>query len=72
MRGRDVAKKSLDFIEVYARERGLQLIWLTVNKGNERAIGFYQKMGFITKREQIVDIGNGFVMDDYIMIKDLI
>lgn len=72
MRGRDVAKKSLDFIEVYARERGLQLIWLTVNKGNERATGFYQKMGFITKREQIVDIGNGFVMNDYIMVKDLI
>lgn len=72
MRGSNAAKKTVDFIEIYASERGLHSIWFTVNKGNERAIGFYQKMGFKTVKEQVADIGNGFVMDDYIMIKDLI
>lgn len=42
-------------------------IWLTVNRHNENTIAAYQKMGFSIVREQKADIGNGFVMDDYIM-----
>ena len=28
---------------------------------------FYQKLDFVIDREEIIDIGEGFVMDDYIM-----
>lgn len=42
-------------------------IRLTVNKGNVRAIESYYKMGFIKVKEQVADIGDGFVMDDYVM-----
>lgn len=42
-------------------------IRLTVNRGNQRAISAYKKIGFIAVKEQQADIGDGFVMDDYIM-----
>jgi ribosomal protein S18 acetylase RimI-like enzyme len=41
---------------------------LQVNKNN-LAQYFYKKMGFIIESEAIFEIGNGYVMDDYIMWK---
>jgi ribosomal protein S18 acetylase RimI-like enzyme len=41
---------------------------LQVNKNNP-AQHFYKKMGFIIESEAIFEIGNGYVMDDYIMWK---
>ncbi len=40
---------------------------LTVNKQNHTAISAYQKYGFKILGDHITDIGNGFVMDDYLM-----
>ncbi|MBK7271419.1 MAG: hypothetical protein IPI07_18550 [Flavobacteriales bacterium] len=37
-----------------------------MNKRNE-AIGFYEHMGFRILREEVIDIGSGYVMDDYVM-----
>jgi len=42
-------------------------MWLTVNKGNLGSIEFYKKVGFEISKEIVTDIGNGFVMDDYVM-----
>ena len=42
-------------------------LWLTVNKNNSGSIEFYKKNGFEIIEEAVTDIGNGFVMDDYIM-----
>ena len=42
-------------------------MWLTVNKGNLGSIEFYKKKGFEISEEIVTDIGNGFVMDDYVM-----
>lgn len=39
---------------------------LNVNKRNP-AYGFYQRMGMVVHREEVLDIGHGFVMDDYVM-----
>lgn len=44
--------------------RGLQL---RVNRQNHSAIAFYQRVGFIIAREDCLDIGGGYVMDDYIL-----
>lgn len=46
--------------------------YLTVNRHNDGPIAVYEKRGFRKTRTQVADIGNGFVMDDYIMEKDLI
>ena len=42
-------------------------IRLTVNKYNQYTIDAYNKWGFKTVDSVVTDIGNGFVMDDYIM-----
>ncbi|MBK8701062.1 MAG: GNAT family N-acetyltransferase [Saprospiraceae bacterium] len=41
---------------------------LNVNKYN-RAIHFYQNQGFEIIAEEVIEIGNGYVMDDYVMRK---
>jgi diamine N-acetyltransferase len=41
---------------------------LTVNKHNYKSINFYFKIGFIIENTAVFDIGNGFVMDDFVMV----
>lgn len=50
---------------------GLKAVYLTVNKHNSNTIAIYKKMGFQVIDSVVSDIGNGFVMDDYIMEKPL-
>ena len=44
---------------------------LRVNRRNAAAIAFYRKHGFTTQAEDCREIGGGFVMDDYLMSRDL-
>jgi hypothetical protein len=37
-----------------------------VNRYNDLAIGVYEKMGFVFARAEQIDIGQGFVMDDFV------
>ncbi|MCF6203410.1 MAG: GNAT family N-acetyltransferase [Methylococcaceae bacterium] len=59
----------IKFIETYCLRLGAAEIWLTVNINNKQAIKFYQKVGFKKMHCLVQDIGNGFVMDDYLMSK---
>ena len=43
---------------------------LNVNKYNS-AIAFYKKKNFRIIKEELIDIGEGYVMDDYVMRKAL-
>jgi ribosomal protein S18 acetylase RimI-like enzyme len=45
---------------------------IRVNKNNQRAIVFYEKVGFVRKNEIRTDIGNSYVMDDFCYEKKLI
>ena len=66
-RGQGNASPAFEFLRNVCRERGLGAVWLTVNRHNEHSVAVYRKKGFETVRTQIADIGNGFVMDDFIM-----
>lgn len=68
-RGRHFASAIVRFYEDLCRERGLGAMYLTVNKGNELGIRAYKGNGFSTIDAVETDIGDGFVMDDYIMEK---
>jgi len=70
-RGLGMGKAALDFIAERARELGCTSIALTVNKDNDRSIKAYLKMGFENKGGRVTDIGDGFVMDDYLMVRSL-
>ena len=56
----------IEQISNQARSLGLISIFLNVNKLNS-AVNFYLKKGFTVEREMVLDIGNGYVMDDYVM-----
>ena len=68
-RGKGYGKEAMRFIEEIIKEKKLKSIILTVNKNNLNSIKAYKKMGFKCVDAIIQDIGNGFVMDDYIMKK---
>lgn len=68
-RKRGIGRASVSYIEGICKNSGLDTIWLTVNKYNEDSIKAYKKLGFVVVKAIVQDIGNGFVMDDYIMEK---
>jgi N-acetylglutamate synthase-like GNAT family acetyltransferase len=58
--------KIIEFIKDVALKAGVRQIELNVNKFNS-AVQFYEKIGFFRAKEMVLDIGNGYVMDDYVM-----
>lgn len=63
-RHQGIGAKAFEKIKEIADGRKIQL---TVNKYNTNTIKAYQKWGFKTIDAVVTDIGNGFVMDDYIL-----
>lgn len=53
-------------VKASAKAGGARTLRLDVNRNNP-AIGFYQRLGFVAVREQVTDIGGGFVMDDRVL-----
>lgn len=70
-RGTGLGKVGLKFIADRAKTLGANSIKLTVNKYNTNSIKAYEKMGFVNIGSVVADIGEGFVMDDYVMRLDL-
>lgn len=68
-RGKGYASQTIQYLEKLCKDRDYGTIWLTVNKKNVNSISTYEKKGFIKTRTQVTDIGEGYVMDDYIMEK---
>ena len=66
-RGHGYARRVVEFYEDLCFARGLDAMYLTVNKYNELGIRAYQGTGFETIDSVETDIGEGFIMDDYIM-----
>ena len=69
-RGKGLASVAFDFLDGLCAERGIKELYLTVNRRNHGAIAVYKAKGMEIVREQVCDIGNGFVMDDYVFSKE--
>ncbi|AYM99986.1 GNAT family N-acetyltransferase [Chryseobacterium sp. 3008163] len=65
-KGKGLGKKTLEFLNEKVKESGDNRIILNVNKYNS-AQKFYKSQGYKVYDEGVFDIGNGFVMDDYLM-----
>ena len=70
-RGKGYGTEALRFIEALCDSRQCERLWLTVNKGNSGSIAFYEARSFRRKNGIVMDIGGGFVMDDFLMEKRL-
>ena len=68
-RGKKIGKAAMNYVEGKAKEYKLNAIRLTVNINNTNSIKAYKKLGFVNVGSLVTDIGHGFVMDDYEMIK---
>jgi len=71
LRGLGLGRAALEQAEKVCTNMGIKELWLTVNKYNYGSIAFYERTGFIRAGTLVQDIGAGFVMDDYKMVKDL-
>ena len=65
--GKGVGRFFIEYVSVIARNQNSKGLSLNVNKYNENAIGFYRRMGFDIHHSEENDIGDGFIMDDYVM-----
>jgi ribosomal protein S18 acetylase RimI-like enzyme len=54
-----------------ARRAGACHLILNVNKSNTQAIRAYEKHGFAIREAVVVDIGSGYLMDDYVMVRPI-
>ncbi|SNR37434.1 GNAT family N-acetyltransferase [Flavobacterium sp. ov086] len=68
--GKGIGKKVIDEIGKLASENNSAALLLNVNRFNS-ALGFYKKIGFEVIDEVNIEIGNGYLMEDYVMEKKL-
>lgn len=65
-KGKGLGKAGIQLVKKEAKKAGDEIVILNVNKINP-AKKVYESQGFTVREEVVADIGNGFVMDDYIM-----
>ena len=70
--GIGIGQKLLEWIESSARSNHYIHLALQVNKNNAKAIAAYRRKGYTIEREVVVDIGQGYLMDDYVMRKSIV
>jgi ribosomal protein S18 acetylase RimI-like enzyme len=69
--GRGHGQELLAHFHAAARHTGATRVHLQVNKANARALRAYERAGYRIERAAVADIGGGFVMDDFILVRDL-
>jgi len=65
--GKGIGRKLIEAVAHIAKEKGDTHLYLNVNKHNKSAIDFYRHIGFYEAYREVIDIGNGFIMDDVVM-----
>jgi len=70
LQGKGLGKYLLEEVISRARSAGCTLLQLDVNRRN-KARSFYEKLGFRVKAEKDTDIGNGFLMTDFVMEREI-
>ena len=70
LQGKGVGRALVDMVEEEVRTHNGAHLILNVNKHN-KALLFYESLGFSIEKEEVIEIGNGYVMDDYVLGKDI-
>ena len=66
---RGIGRRMIEHVETAARADGSSALILNVNKRNTSSVAAYERCGFTRRESVVVEIGNGFVMDDHVMTK---
>lgn len=65
--GNGIGRFMIDHITDDVRKKHGTALILNVNRYNYSAIAFYKKTGFNQIKEEDIDIGNGYFMNDYVL-----
>lgn len=68
--GKGVGRLLIDNVAERAKQQNNNRLGLNVNRFN-KAIQFYERMGFAVVGQEDIDIGDGFLMEDFVMEKPL-
>jgi len=68
---RGLGKALINFIAEELRSSGASALELNVKRDNPARL-FYEKLGFEVIREEDIDIGNGYWLQDYVMKQDFV
>ena len=66
IQGKGIGKQVIDYIKDKVVLSNNLALFLNVNKFN-KAKDFYKKYGFQIIKEEVIDLGNNYIMDDYVM-----
>ncbi|HEY3309714.1 MAG TPA: GNAT family N-acetyltransferase [Desulfuromonadaceae bacterium] len=69
--GTGIGGRALAEVERIVNKFRIGKLLLNVNKYNSKAIKAYQRGGWQIVEEVRVDIGGGFIMDDFVMTKEI-
>lgn len=68
--GKGVGKHLIEYAKQVALEKGFACLTLNVNRYN-KTLDFYIHLGFSIAGTEDIDIGNGFLMEDYVLKMNL-
>jgi len=68
--GKGTGRFIIDEVIKAIKQVGAMALQLNVNRNNNAKL-FYEKLGFVVIREEDIDIGHGYFMNDYVMEKKL-
>lgn len=66
MQGMGIGKKLIEHVVDLSRQSNILNLQLNVNRFNN-AVHFYKSQGFEILYEENIDIGNGYLMEDFVM-----
>jgi diamine N-acetyltransferase len=70
-RGRGLGQLAMAFIDQEMKDMGAVAIELFVLRKNAGAVAFYQRHGFVVAAEVLTRLGEGAVLEDYVMRKEI-
>ncbi|GAB6010219.1 GNAT family N-acetyltransferase [Dysgonomonas reticulitermitis] len=68
LQGKGVGRFLVETVEKTARQNKNNGLSLNVNRFN-KALDFYKRIGFEVVKSEDIDIGNGFLMEDFVLYK---
>lgn len=68
--GKGIGKQLIDYVSSEAKNAQQNIVSLNVNRNNS-ALNFYQRLGFTIVKEEDIPIGNGYLMEDYVIEKPI-
>ena len=71
MHGQGIGRALIEHVARAARAVGCSTLILNVNRNNQSSVRAYERCGFTIRESGDFAIGNGFVMEDFIMARPL-